>query len=254
MTFHSPANFPLLRLEQVSLAASVGVDFILRNISFSVNQEDKIAIVGASGSGKTSLLRLLNRLVNPVEGEIFYLDTSYSKHDVLSLRRQVMLVPQEPKLLGMTGKQALIYPLELQNINLKTIENRLQYYCDALKIPAAWLERNELQLSLGQRQIITIVRALMLEPKILLLDEPTSALDRGLSDRLLTALEQINFNRQTTILMVNHQLEIAQQFANRILYFSLGKLLLDTVATQAKWQQISDDLLKENQNSIQEWE
>ena len=244
----------LLQLNKVSLAASVGVDYILRNVSFTVNKGEKIAIVGASGSGKTSLLRLLNRLISPVEGEIFYLNTAYNKHNVLNLRRQIVLVPQEPKLLGMTGKQALIYPLELQELNSKIIENRSKYYCDALQIPAAWLERNELQLSLGQRQIITIARALMLEPQILLLDEPTSALDRGLSDRLLSILADINQTHQTTILMVNHQLEIAQQFCDRILYFSSGKLVLDVTATTARWQQINDDLLQEDQKLRQEWE
>lgn len=246
-------DFPILRLNQVSLAASVGVDYILRDISFSVNAGEKIAIVGASGSGKTSLLRILNRLSSPAEGEIFYLNSSYKKHNVLTLRQQIMLVPQEPKLLGMTGKEALIYPLQLQNINSNLIRDRLSQYCNALQIPTSCLERTELKLSLGQRQLITIARALMLEPKILLLDEPTSALDRGLSDRLLNTLNQINSTYQTTILMVNHSLETAEKFANRILYLSEGKLLLDAAANKARWQQINDNLLQENQTLSQEW-
>lgn len=246
-------TFPILRLNRVSLAASVGADSILRDISFSVNAGEKIAIVGASGSGKTSLLRILNRLSSPAEGEIFYLNSSYKKHNVLALRQQIMLVPQEPKLLGMTVKEALIYPLQLQKVDSKTIKHRLTKYCDALQIPTSWLERTELKLSLGQRQLITIARALMLKPKILLLDEPTSALDRGTSDRLLNTLNQINRTDRTTILMVNHQLELAEKFANRILYLSSGQLLLDVAANKSQWQKINDHLLQEDQTLSQEW-
>ena len=245
---------PLLRLTKISLAASVGVDYLLRNISFMVNEAEKIALVGASGSGKTSLLRLLNCLSNPVEGEIFFQETAYKKLDTIALRRQIMLVPQEPKLLGMSGKDALMYPLQLQQLSSQEISDRLMKWCDALQIPQKWLERKELKLSLGQRQLIAIARALMLEPKILLLDEPTSALDRGKSDRLIAILNHLNTTNQTTILMVNHQLELTQKFAERILYLEAGKLLSDVPATATNWQQIDRQLLAENHNLDREWQ
>lgn len=245
---------PILQLERVDLAASIGTDYLLQDISLTVNRGEKIAIVGASGSGKTSLLRLLNRLISPTKGEMFYGETLYKQCDLLTLRKQIMLVPQEPKLLGMTGKEALIYALKLQQLPSAKIQDCLIKWCDALQIPQSWLERNELQLSLGQRQLITIARALMLEPPVLLLDEPTSALDRGKSDRLLAVLDRLNQNEQTTILMVNHQLELGQQFCDRIFYLSSGKLLLDAVATTDNWQRIEQQLIKENQTFEREWE
>ncbi|VEP13816.1 Cobalt ABC transporter [Hyella patelloides LEGE 07179] len=250
---NQPMNSPILRLSQVSLAASVGVDYLLRDISFTVNEGEKIAIIGASGSGKTSLLRLLNRLSSPVEGEIYFLEKPYQAHNIITLRQQIMLVPQEPKLLGMTGKDALTYPLQLQQLPSTEISDRLSQWCDTLQIPQAWLERNELQLSLGQRQLITIARALMLEPKILLLDEPTSALDRGASDRLLAVLNQLNISRQTTILMVNHQLEIVQKISDRILYLNSGKILKDVKSSPENWHQVNQLLIQENQTLAQEW-
>jgi D-methionine transport system ATP-binding protein len=243
-------NSPLLQIRQVNLTASVGLDYLLQDISFTVNKGEKIAIVGASGSGKTSLLRLLNRLVSPTEGAIYFLGQPYQEHNVIELRRQIMLVPQEPKLLGMTGQEALTYPLQLQQLSSTKISDRIIKWCDILQIPAEWLERRELQLSLGQRQLITIARALILEPTILLLDEPTSALDIKLSNHLLEVLSQINITNQMTILMVNHQLEIAQKISDRILYFNLGKLLQDISATSQNWQQIERLLLTENR----EWE
>lgn len=245
---------PILRLDRVSLAASIGTDYLLQDISFIVNRGDKIAIVGTSGSGKTSLLRLLNRLSSPVAGKMFFRETNYKTHHIISLRKQIMLVPQEPKLLGMTGKDALIYPLKLQQLSSNIIKERLMKWCDGLQIPQSWLERNELQLSLGQRQLITIARGLMLEPTVLLLDEPTSALDRGKSDRLFELLHRLNQRDDTTILMVNHQLELVQKFSDRILYLSSGKLLLDRVATADNWQQIEQKLQQENQTFEREWE
>lgn len=243
-------NSPLLELTRVSLTTSVGLDYLLQDISFIVNRGEKIAIVGASGSGKTSLLRILNRLVSPTEGEIFFLNKPYKEHNVLELRQQIMLVPQEPKLLGMTVKEALTYPLQLQQLSSTKISDRVIKWCDVLQIPPEWLERNELQLSLGQRQLITIARALILEPTILLLDEPTSALDIKLSNHLLAVLSQVNLTNQMTILMVNHQLEIAQKISDRILYFNSGKLLQDISSTPENWQQIEQLLLTENK----EWE
>ena len=245
---------PILQLDRVSLTASIGTDYLLQDISFTVNRGEKIAIVGASGSGKTSLLRLLNRLSSPAKGEMFYAETPYKECDLLTLRKQIMLVPQEPKLLGMRAKEALIYPLKLQQLSSAKIQDRLIQWCDALQIPQSWLERNELQLSLGQRQLITIARALMLEPPILLLDEPTSALDRGRCDRLLWVLDRLNQNEQTTILMVNHQLELGQKFGDRIFYLSSGKLLLNTVATTDNWHLIEQKLIAENQTFEREWQ
>jgi D-methionine transport system ATP-binding protein len=185
---------------------------------------------------------------------MFFAETPYKDIDLITLRKQIMLVPQEPKLLGMTGKEALIYPLKLQQLSSAKIQDRLIQWCDALQIPQSWLERNELQLSLGQRQLITIARALMLEPPVLLLDEPTSALDRGKCDRLLWVLDRLNQNEQTTILMVNHQLELRQNFSDRIFYLSSGKLLLDTVATTDNWHLIEQKLIAENQTFEREWQ
>lgn len=254
-------NPPLLQLTQVNLAASIGADYILKDISLTINQGEKIAIVGASGSGKTSLLRLLNRLVSPREGKIYFLGKLDQEHNIINLRRQIMLVPQEPKLLGMTGKESLSYPLQLQQLSPPKISDRILKWCDTLKIPSAWLERHELQLSLGQRQLITIARALMVEPKILLLDEPTSALDINLSNNLLEVLDRLNTTYQMTILMVNHQLEIVKKFSdsatltspNRILYLNSGQLLQDIPATPENWQQIVSLLLQEIQQSDREW-
>lgn len=112
-----------------------------------------------------------------------------------------------------------------------------------MHIPEDWLDRNELQLSLGQRQLVTIARALAMQPKILLLDEPTSALDAGSADYLTTVLIDLAANTQVAILMVNHQLEIAQKFANRVFYMEQGQLVEDKTSDRVDWLNLRENLL-----------
>ena len=244
---------PLFELQNVSLAASVGAHYLLRDISFTVYPGDKIAIAGASGAGKTSLLRLCNLLHSPTEGRISFSATNIAQKSVIKLRQQIVLVPQEPKLLGMKVKDTLIYPLKLQQLPPSEIKQRVATWSEALKIPQIWLERHELQLSLGQRQLIAIARALVMQPLILLLDEPTSALDLGTSDRLLALLNSLAKNHKMTIIMVNHQLELSAKFAERILYLENGLLIEDTVASPTQWQKFRDKLLQIEADNEKEW-
>ncbi|HBR74810.1 MAG TPA: cobalt ABC transporter, partial [Cyanobacteria bacterium UBA11159] len=105
-----------------------------------------------SGAGKTSLLRLLNRLAEPTGGMVYFEDRDYRKIPVLDWRRQVVLVLQEAKLLGMTVQEALAYPLVLQKLPKNVIAQRVERIREVCHIPGEWLERLELQLSVGQRQ------------------------------------------------------------------------------------------------------
>jgi D-methionine transport system ATP-binding protein len=257
---HSPLptpHSPQLQLNQVSLATSrkggITGTAILTDISFEVFKGDRIAIIGPSGAGKTSLLRLLNRLIEPTGGTIYLENQDYRKIPVLHLRRQVMLVSQEPKLLGMTVREALAYPLVLQQLPQQQIQERLDIYREQLHIPGEWLERTELQLSVGQRQLVAIARALATQPKILLLDEPTSALDAGLASHVLSVLADLAEKGQMAILMVNHQLDMAQLFCRRILYFQEGQLLQDAPATQIDWKQLRESLVQAEAQAAQDW-
>ncbi|MGL5074251.1 MAG: ABC transporter ATP-binding protein, partial [Waterburya sp.] len=192
----------ILRLEQVSLRASLGGDFLLQDISCNIETGTKVAIVGASGAGKTSFLRLLNRLVSPSQGTIYLGEKPQQELTAVQLRRLIVLVTQEPKLLGMKVIEALSYPLKLQQLSDSEIHQRIDTWTDKLHIPSEWFNKTELQLSVGQRQLVAIARALVMQPQILLLDEPTSALDVGIATRVLTVLKELNHSQNLTILMV----------------------------------------------------
>lgn len=246
-------QIPQLRVEQVSLAASLGSQYLLSNISFEVFVGSRLCIIGPSGAGKTSLLRLLNRLNEPTSGAIYLENQDIRKIPVIQLRQQVMLVSQEPKLLGMTVREALAYPLTLQQLPQRQIEERIEASRELWHIPSDWLERTELQLSVGQRQLVAIARALVIQPKILLLDEPTSALDAGIASRVLRVLADLTDKGTMSILMVNHQLDMAQLFCTRVLYLQEGQLLQDTPAEQIDWQHLRERLVRAETQAAQEW-
>ena len=200
------------------------------------------------------MLRLLNRLGEPTSGSIYLENQEYRQIPVIQLRQQVPLVLQESKLLGMTVREALEYPLVLRGLPQSQIQQRLSYSIEQLHIPEDWLGKTELQLSVGQRQLVAIARALVIQPKILLLDEPTSALDAGRAFRLLGVLTQVATTSQTTILMVNHQLELAQQFCTRVLYLQDGQLVQDVPnSNQMDWHRLRETLIQAETTAAEEW-
>ena len=243
-----------LSLDKVSLSASVGSQYLLKDISFEIAKTELICLIGASGAGKTSLLRLLNRLSEPSAGTIYLEGQDYRSIPVIQLRQQIVLVQQESKLLGMTVKEALAYPLSLRGLERLQIQQRILYWSDQLHIPQEWLERTEVQLSVGQRQTVAIARALVTQPKILLLDEPTSALDAGRASQLLQVLSNLAAAGETTIVMVNHQLELAQVFCQRLLYLENGQLIQDSINNSTlDWVKLKDRLVQTEIKAAEDW-
>ncbi len=248
------ATAPRLALSGVGLRDSGGIEELLTDISFSLSAGEFAGIVGASGAGKTSLLRLLNGLSTPTAGEIRLDGRDLQTLAPLTLRRQVVLVLQEPKLLDMTVQAALAYPLQLQKLPAAEIQTRLATWRDRLKIPDAWLERGELQLSVGQRQLVAIARALAMQPRVLLLDEPTSALDVGTADRVLNVLRKSAQREEVTVLMVNHQLELVAQGCDRVLLLADGKLRDDRPTSQIDWSAWRAELVATARSESGDWD
>jgi D-methionine transport system ATP-binding protein len=243
----------ILRLEEVSLQATIGYDLLLKNISCDLQQGSKIGLIGASGAGKTSLLRLLNRLVSPSTGTIYIRDLPGQELAATQLRQLIALAPQEPKLLGMKVIDALGYPLYLQKLSKSEIKQRIDTWLDLLRIPESWLNKTELQLSLGQRQLVAIARALVMQPQVLLLDEPTSALDLGTATHLLNVLTELNQSQNLTIVMVNHQLELIKDFCDRLLFLNAGQLEDDLPANELNWKMLQQKILHSHIQQEQEW-
>ena len=214
----------LLQLSNVGLTDPLSKSQLLKEISFNLITGERLVLIGPSGSGKTTLLRLINRLQEPSTGKILFCSQPLEKIPIIDLRQQIVLVPQEPKLLGMSVNEALSYALKLQNISKAEINQRLQKWKSRLSIPNQWLERYESELSLGQRQIIGITRGLIIEPKILLLDEPTSSLDSLKANQIIKLLTNITQYTQTAIVIVSHDLEVVKSFSKYILKLEQVKI------------------------------
>lgn len=242
-----------LVFENVSLKASIGSHFLLKNLSFHVQQGDRLSLVGASGSGKTSVLRLINRLSEPSDGVIYLHGQPIKRMSVMRLRYQVPLVLQESKLLDMTVGDSLVYPLHIRKLDPTVIRARLEKWTTRLSIPQNWMERTELQLSVGQRQRVAIARALMIEPPLLLLDEPTSALDIGHSNQLIQLFEHLSEAENMTFIMANHDLPLVKQFCTRVIALDEGKLWLNESKLTANWHEIKEQITGSDLKAATDW-
>lgn len=249
----APNLFRSIKLKRKDLPPVDG-NLLLQDVSFEVSPGDRIAVVGASGAGKTTLLRLLNRLNEPTTGMFYLNGQAYAQIPPVQLRQQVMLMLQESKLLGLPVQETIAYPLHLRGMAKKEIQQRVGEWMDRLRIPTEWHDRTEQQLSVGQRQLVAIARALAAQPPILLLDEPTSALDVGRIQQVMETLMNLNQHDQTTILMVSHQLELAEQLATRVLHLEQGKLVGDEPAISVDWAALKRRLKVVEQEQAEEWE
>ncbi len=231
----------------------VGALPILDDISFDVVQGDRLAVIGPSGAGKTSLFRLLNRLSDISRGHIQFAGRDLQHIPATQLRQQVTLVSQESRLLGMTVQEALIYPLHLRQMPQAEIRQRLAHWLEQLHIPRDWLERRDVELSVGQRQLVAIARGLIIQPQVLLLDEPTSALDTGRTAQLIGLLQSLAESESITIAMINHQLDVAQQFCSRVLYLQAGRLIHNATAERADWPGLKESFVQAERQEAEDW-
>jgi putative ABC transport system ATP-binding protein len=186
------AGATLFTLDDVSL--SRGAADVLRGFSAEL-PEGATAIVGPSGSGKSSLLRLLNRLADPDRGRVLLRGRDVREDDVLALRRRVVLVPQLPAPLA------------------ETVAGDLRYAAPDADVPSlleragldgSYADRETDRLSVGEQQRVMLARALALDPEVLLLDEPTSALDEAARDAVEATIAALRAEGGASIVVVTH--------------------------------------------------
>lgn len=196
----------------------------LRNVDFSVQKGEFVAIMGESGAGKSTLLNIVATYDQPTEGKIILNNQDLSKikaKEIAKFRReQLGFVFQDFNVLDtFNNKDNILLPLVLSNVPIKEMEARLNKISSFLGIEKL-LNKYPYEISGGQRQRVAIARALINEPQLILADEPTGNLDSVTSAQILDVLENVN-KAGNTILMVTHSLKAASR-ANRVLFIRDG--------------------------------
>jgi polar amino acid transport system ATP-binding protein len=215
------------RLKVVNLKKNYDTKVVLDGVDLEVFPGQIVAVIGSSGSGKSTVLRCVNLLEDILDGQIFLEGVEISEPDVNQdkVREQIGLVFQSFNLFGHLSI--------LENITLALIHVKKMPKEEARQKALSWLERIGLadkadsypdKLSGGQQQRTAIVRAVAMEPKVLLLDEVTSALDPELVGEVLSLIKDLKATG-TTILMATHELSFAREVADWVIFLEKGKIL-----------------------------
>jgi putative ABC transport system ATP-binding protein len=197
---------------------------VLNKVSLTVPEGEILVLAGPSGSGKTTLLRLLNRLEDPEEGMILYHGDNIKTLCPQKLRREVSLVRQEPFLVEGTVQDNLLLPLNGRKAD-SPIDQKIDEILVSVGLSSEVRKRSVLHLSVGEKQRVSIARALMVSPKVILLDEPTSALDPENRKILSDTVRKINETARITFLVVTHIQSFAQSLGGKVLVMKHGEVV-----------------------------
>src|SRR5712691_9484936 len=211
---------------------------ILDDVSFTVERGRALTLMGPSGSGKSSLLRCLNRLVESTSGTVRFDGRDTRSFDPRELRRRVALVMQTPVLFEGTVRDNLrVRPADAPG---DFSEERLRMTLTEVGLEPDLLDRDAAMLSGGEKQRVTIARALLRDPQALLLDEPTSALDPPNAHLVVETISRLRELRQLTIVAVTHQPELVRRLGGALLFLVRGRVeayeRLDGGVTDARLQ------------------
>ena len=199
---------------------------ILKDVSLTVNTGEFVALLGPSGAGKTTILRLFNGLDSPSEGEIHYRGKSIFDYPITDLRQKVGMVFQTPAILDGTVRDNLMlfkrWRKDFEASDEELIERLLQVGMNATD-----LDQDAKSLSGGEKQRLALARTLMNDPDVLLLDEPTSNLDPQLAQRILRRIKKVQDELELTVIMVSHDHQLASKFAGRFVILIDGQIAED---------------------------
>jgi putative ABC transport system ATP-binding protein len=213
---------PLFSLRDVTQARD-GHE-ILRGITLDLPRARITALIGPSGAGKTSLLRLLNRLDDPTRGEVFYAGEPIRSYPVGALRRRVGFVFQTPTMFPGTVEENLRTAVTLGGPGEREAPD-IARVLGAVGLGKEFAERDAGALSGGEKQRVSIARALMTRPEVLLLDEPTSALDPEVAERLLATIVHLARERGLAVVMVTHRLAEARSISTHTVMLEAGQVV-----------------------------
>lgn len=216
----------MIRFENVTKKFLInGKEFkVIDDISLSIDKKEIYGLVGETGSGKSTILRLMNGFIEPDVGNIYLMGNelnSKTKHDLV---KDTSMIFQGFNLLGnLNAIDNVLLPTKLRKGNKKNNMKRARELLAFVGL-STFEESYIRNLSGGEKQRVAIARTLMTNPKLIFCDEPTSALDEKMSFEVLKLLKDINEEFETTIVVVSHDISVIKALCNRVAIIEKGKI------------------------------
>lgn len=233
----------LLKAEQVSY--SYGKNEVLRNISFSIREGEKVAFVGKNGAGKSTMAKLICGIIRPTRGNIVISGQNYLKLSIKEIGEKIGYVMQNPNqmLVKSIIREEVELALTLRGKSKAEIEEAVK---STLKMCGLYGMRNwpVSAVSYGQRKRITIASILVLKPEIIILDEPTAGQDYYHYTEIMNFLDELNREYGITIVFITHDMHLAIQYTDRAVVFAEGELIAD----DSVYKVLSDNEIIEKAN------
>ena len=221
-----------LEISVRGLRKAFGDNKVLNGINFDLFDGEKVVVLGPSGSGKSTFLRCINRLEEPSEGEIFFEDTLIDNKNIQEMRMEIGMVFQHFNLINnLTVMENLtLAPVKLHKFSVDEAEAKARKLLKHIGLVGK-ADAFPASLSGGQKQRVAIIRALMMEPKVLLFDEPTSALDPESIGDVLSLIHEVVEGGMTTMI-VTHEMNFAREIASRVVFIDKGRIIEEGTPSQ----------------------
>lgn len=200
---------------------------VLKDVSFNINKGELVTIIGASGCGKTTTLKMINRLIKPSSGQILINGEDIASKDIIKLRRNIGYVIQQTGLFPhMTVKENIEIIPKVEKMNPENVTKKTYELMDMVGLNSEeFLDRYPTELSGGQQQRIGVARAFATDPEIILMDEPFSALDPITRIQLQDELVDLQDKFKKTIVFVTHDMDEAIKIADKICIMDKGEIV-----------------------------
>lgn len=212
-------------IEFDNVSKSYGDKVIIKNLNLKISEGEFLTILGTSGNGKTTLLKMINSLEKKNSGEIKILGKEIESWNESELRKKIGYVVQSIGLFPhLTIKENIGYVLSLQKKPISEIQAKAEELLNLLNLPQEFLEKYPRELSGGEQQRVGLARALASDPKIILMDEPFGALDEINRKNLQIQIKKLQKDFNLTIVLVTHDIEEAFYLGSKIVVMNNGNI------------------------------